>query len=421
MDSTSNLSAARAETGLQRLVRLRWFLLAGEALVILAVPPLLDIPLQSGFLLTVVVLLAGFNGLASRRAAQAAVIEPMELLGQVVVDMVGLGVLLFFSGGAANPLVSLLLLPVTVAALMLPWRYAAGAAVLAVVLYSLLTVRFVPLPIADPERATNLHLAGMWLTFVFSVALIVWLIVRMTASIRERDAQLATAREQALRQERVVALGALAAGAAHELGTPLATMAVLAGELERDARLGVEAQADLAVLREQIAVCKGIITGLAARAGAGRFEDAQAARADRWLAALVDRWRQQRPKASCRLEIAEPSPAPTIVAEATLEQGLLNLFNNAANAGRHVTVAADWDEAWLRVKVSDDGPGFPDEVLRQAGKATLPAHANGSGIGLFLAYAAVERLGGRLILENLPEGGGLARVELPLAQIGEQV
>lgn len=419
MPSPPAVAADRSVIALLRLVRLRWFILVGEAVAVLAAPALLDVPLPSALLLTVLAVLAVFNALAGRRARTAAVIESPELFMQTAADMVGLAVLLFFTGGAANPLVSLLLLPVTMAALTLPWRYAAGAAVLAVGCYSVLTVQFLPLPIADPVRATNLHLAGMWLTFVFSVALIVWLIVRMTASIRERDAQLATAREQALRQERVVALGALAAGAAHELGTPLATMAVIAGELERDARLGVEAQADLAVLREQIAACKGIISGLAERAGAGRLEGAQGVQADRWLAAVVDRWRLLRPVAHCRLDIRGLAPAPTVVVETTLEQGVLNLLNNAANVGHETVIAVDWDRTWLRIEVADDGPGFPAEVLHRAGRAPLPAHANGSGIGLFLTYAAVERLDGRIALENPPTGGGLVKIELPLARIGD--
>ena len=402
----------------RRLAILRWWVLAGEVLAILAAPPLLDIPLQRWPLAAVVVLQVIFNIFAQLRA-RATTIPPEELFVQLCVDLVALGVLLFFSGGAANPIVSLLLPPVAVAALVLPVVYVVAMAALAVGAYSLLMLIYVPLPLADAARATSLHLAGMWFTFVLSAAMLAWMIVRMTATLRERDAALAAAREQALRDERVVALGALAAGAAHELGTPLATMAVLAGELEQDVRLGAEAQADLAVLRRQIAVCKGIITGLAEKAGAGRLEGAQAVRADDWLRALVQRWREQRPPVACRLDIQGASPAPTVLAEHTLEQGLVNIFNNAANAGGEVAVSAGWDAGWMYIEVRDDGPGFPEAVLRQAGQAPLPAHANGAGIGLFLAFAAVRRIDGRVSLANPADGGGLVRIELPLARIGE--
>jgi two-component system sensor histidine kinase RegB len=127
-------------------------------------------------------------------------------------------------------------------------------------------VYYIPLPMPDASRATRLHLIGMWLTFAVSAVMIAWFVVRMTRLIRERDAELAAAREQALRDERVMAMGTLAAGAAHELGTPLATMALIAGELANDPALNQAAQEDIALLRQQIGVCKKIITGLTRRA-----------------------------------------------------------------------------------------------------------------------------------------------------------
>lgn len=402
---------------LRRLAALRWWLLAGAAVAVWMTPAALDIPLPTIPLLTVLALMAGFNAHVWRRVRGGEPINPSELFGQLCVDLVALGTLLFLSGGATNPVISLLLVPVAVAALSLPGGFTAGIATLAVAIYSLLMWHFVPLGLADAERATRLHLAGMWLTFVVSAIMIAWFVVRMTAAVRERDTRLAEAREQALRDERVVALGALAAGAAHELGTPLATMAVIAGDLERNDGLDGEARADLAILRQQIGACKGIITGLSERAGAGRGEDARPARADLWLTGLRDRWHVLRPHARSRLEIAGSPPAPAVIVETTLEQGLLNLFNNAANAGwGEVVISGEWSERHLVVEVRDDGPGFPADVLKRAGREPLPAHAGGSGIGLFLAHAAIGRMGGRLILGNPPEGGGLARVELPLAE-----
>jgi two-component system sensor histidine kinase RegB len=163
------------------------------------------------------------------------------------VDLVALAILLYLSGGAANPLISFLLVPVAVAALSMPGRLTAVVALLAIAIYSLAHVGvYLPLPVADAERGARLHLGGMWLTFVVSATMIAWFVARMTASIHERDSRLAAAREQALRDERVVALGALAAGAAHELGTPLATMAVVIGELEQEPCLDADARTDLA-------------------------------------------------------------------------------------------------------------------------------------------------------------------------------
>lgn len=398
---------------LRRLVALRWWLLAGELAMLLLVPPLLAIPLPQVPMLAVVGLQALVNGLAARRCRAAQPPGDGELFVQILADIVGLSVLMFFSGGAANPLISLLLLPVAIAALALPAARVAILAALAVAAYSLLMELYLPLPVADAARAARLHLAGMWATFVFSVSLVAWFVVRMTASLRQRDAALAAAREQALRDERVVALGTLAAGTAHELSTPLATMAVIAGELEQDPAVGEAARADLAVLRQQVLACKGIISRLADQAGASRLDAVQAVQADRWLQGVDAAWRRLRPQAGGSLQLAGRPPAPTIAAEATVEQGIVNLLNNAANAGRRVDLVADWDSAWLTLEVRDDGPGFPEQVLQRAGREPLPPHAGGTGIGLFLARAAIERLGGSLALCN-GSGGGIARVRLPL-------
>jgi len=422
MDSRSlltDLPADGAETlaSMRRLVAVRWWVLAGAALAIPAAPALLDITLPIPPMIAVISVAAAWNAVSQRRLRPATAAGAGELFSQLSVDLAVLGALLFFSGGATNPLVSLLLPPVAVAALTLPPRLVAGIAALAVAAYSLLMVSFVPLPFDDPARAARLHLIGMWLTFVVSVALIGWFILRMTATIRSRDAELAHAREQTLRDERVLALGTLAAGAAHELGTPLATMAVLAGELEHDAQVGVDARADLALLREQIAHCKRIITGLAERAGAQRAECAERMRCDDWLEAVHAGWRALRGETQSVLQIVGAGDTPIVVVEPTLEHGIVNLLDNAARAGGPVEVRVDWDSRHLLIEIADRGPGFSAEVLARAGQVPFPAHAAGSGIGLLLTRAAIERLGGRLELRNRPEGGGLARVELPLARI----
>jgi len=412
MSPNLNESASSETTViLRRLIVMRWCLLAGEIAAILGLPALLDIPLPRWPMLLVVGLQVLANGLAARRLRCAISMGNAQLFGQLVLDIVALSVLMFFSGGAANPLISLLLPSVAIAALALPARLVGGIAGLAVAAYSLLNLVYLPLPIVDAGRAASLHLAGMWFTFVVSVAMLAWFIVRMTASIRQRDAELADVREKSLRDERVIALGALAAGAAHELSTPLATMAVVAGELEHDAALGENARADIVLLRKQIAACKEIISRLAEQAGAQRLDSAGSTRTDRWLADVHQRWLELRPNVTSELELTGNAPAPWVITDTTLEQGLLNLFNNAADVGAAVDVVVDWNSEWLTIEVRDKGPGFAPHVLEKAGRAPFPGHAGGSGIGLFLAQAAISRLGGQLTLFN--DGGGVARIELP--------
>lgn len=397
---------------LYRLCHARWWWLAFLLALALASPAALAVPLPLPAIFAVLAVAAMVN-LATLWRLRTHASEANDLFLQLCIDLVTLGALLFFSGGATNPLISMLLPLLAVAALALPGPLVAIYALLAVLTYSLLMVFYLPLPLADPARAARLHLAGMWLTFAFSAALMAWLLLRMTAQIRERDMALARAREQALREERVVALGALAAGAAHELGTPLATMSLLAGELEHDTGLSPASREDLDTLRAQIAQCKEILTTLSARAGVDRVERASGMALDDWLKQMRERWLNLRPGASCTMHL-QSGTAPRIVAEATLEQALINLLNNAARAARReIVLAANWDEESWIVEVRDDGTGFAPEILANAGRQRLAAHADGSGLGIWLSAAAVERLGGTLSLYNLPEGGAAARLCFP--------
>lgn len=398
----------------RRLAQLRWWLLGGLASAVLAAPTFLDIALPLPPLLAVLALLAAFNVVAQMRGRGEA-FGPPELAGQLSVDLAGMGVLLYLSGGATNPLVSLLLLPVTVAAFSLPGRWVAGISLFAVGLYSILMRYALPLPIADVERATRLHLGGMWLTFVVSTVLLAWFVTRMTASISARDARLTAAREEALRDAQVVALGQLASGAAHELGTPLATMNILAGELEQDARLPGDAREDLALLRRQIAICKDIVGGLTQQAGIERAGAARSLPLLAWLDGLLARWRTLWPQASCILVAETVGVAPQIAVETTLEQAITNLLNNAAKSTPYgLRLVVTWDAGTVRIAVCDQGPGFPPEILQVCGATPIAAHPEGAGIGLWLTRAAVERLGGSLALEN-QSTGGVATITLPMA------
>lgn len=399
----------------RRSILLRWWLLAAAAVAVTSAPALLDVALPLAPMLAVLLLMAGFNAWLRWRAAGGEIAAAGDLFGQVCVDLAALGVLLYFSGGAANPLISLLLIPVAVAALSLPGRFVAAVALLAVAIYSLLMWHYLPLAIYDPERAARLHLAGMWLTFVVSATLIAWFVARMTESLLERDRSLAAAREQALRDERVVALGAMAAGAAHELGTPLGTIAVLVGELERDPALDAEARADLALVLEQLALCKDIIGSMASRAGALPAERLRVEDAIAWLEGVRARWHAVRPRACSRL-VVEPCHVEARVAiDPALEQAVANLLNNAADADcGEVRIGVACDAAKLRLTICDDGPGFPPEILRGGGREPVPARPGGAGIGLFLAFSVVERMGGAIALDNPATGGGRATIELPL-------
>lgn len=407
----------RTRDSLRRLILGRWLVLAGLALAALLMPPLLGIALPTPAILAILLLAAAYNGLSAyrlRRESASAPSSSNDLLVQLIFDMATLSAVVFFSGGATNPLISLLLPPVAIAALALPGRLVALVGGLSIVAYSLLMRFYLPLSVSDASQAAQLHLLGMWLTFAVSAMIIGWLIVRMTAEIRARDADLAAAREQALRDEGMLAMGTLAAGAAHELGTPLATISLLAGELASDSSLPAPLREDIGLIRQQVSQCKEIITGLSRRAGMERLENATLQPADQWLETLRQHWHAARPLVQSRLQCLGEGAAPRLVADPRLEQAVLNLLNNAANASNApIALRLDWGDGHIRIDILDQGPGFPPGIIAHGGRASFPAHAGGSGVGLMLTCNAVEQLGGTLSLSNPAAGGALVSIELP--------
>jgi len=421
MHSLPDSPSVSGHDNLRRLQWLRDIAIAGLALVAALARPLFHtlVPLVPAFgLLGLWTLI---SVLTWRRLRHPAPVSHREFLVHIGIDLAMLTALLAVSGGPANPLTALYLPSVAVAAAVLPARHAWLIAALSVAAYSLLWNFSVPLTVEDVDRAMQMHLTGMWLTFAVSAVLIAGFVARITAALRERERQLAAAREQALRDERIVALGNLAAGAAHELGTPLATMAVIAGELAKDATIPEDLREDVRLLSDQISACKAIISGLAERAGLTRAEGGSALAVDRWIKQIVARWRTLRPQAAPRLTLAgstdqaNHSAAPQIFGETTLDQALLNLFNNAADASPDdVEIIARWTAEHLQVDILDHGPGIDAALLQQAGREFFSTRPEGAGIGLFIAHAALNRYGGSITMEKRVGGGTLARVELPL-------
>jgi two-component system sensor histidine kinase RegB len=423
------LSAAVSSTAppherLSGMIAVRWWAIAALLLTVAAAPKLLGAPLPQLPMLAILAAVGAWNGLMQwqLRGTVAAPDSPSVFL-QFCIDLLAFAALLYFSGGATNPLVFMLLLPVVLSALLLSRRAVVAISTLAILLYSLLMVQFVPLELGDAARAATLHLTGMWLTFVVSAAMLAWFVMRTTNALRRRDAELARAREQTYRDERVLALGALAAGAAHELGSPLATLAILVGEMERDAQADSTASADLKLMREQIAYCKRIITRLTERAGDQRSEGAESMRCDAWMEGVHSAWRSLRGDcvSSFTLLGSADSEPPVIIVEPTLGQSVVSVLDNALRAGTPVDVALDWNAEEVHIEIRDNGPGFTDDVLQKAGRQTFGEEAHGNGLGLLLATASLDRVGGRLELSNPWTGGARVLIRLPLDRIGLHV
>lgn len=405
---------APAEGVLRELLLLRGYGLLAQLTVLAAATWVLRIELPLHALLAVVAITAILAVLTALRLRQDWPVTALECLLQMLADVALLTALLYFSGGAGNPFVSLYLLPIMIAATALPVRLAwllTGACLLA---YSLLMRVYEPLTLPPGASAFSLHLMGMWLNFILSALLITYFIGRMAQSLRKRDQALAQIRERRMRDEQIVALGNLAAGTAHELSTPLATMSVLAGELAETCADRPEQAAALEILRQQIRASKDILTRLARREASGRAESGGVIRLDVWLDGLLETWRVVRPQAQVSVRWLRDAPAPELIRGDTLDQAVINLCNNAADAGAgQVQIELDWDEQAIEMAILDRGSGFRGELPAGTTIFSTKREHGGIGIGLMLANASVEQYGGSVSLLDRPGGGARVVVRLP--------
>ncbi|SPE27569.1 Sensor histidine kinase [Burkholderiales bacterium] len=403
---------------LRRLVALRWVAVVAELGLVLLTRQWLGTGAALEPVLAVCTAQLGLNLASIAYGRASAPASDGQLFAQLLFDTGALTAIAYLAGGSTNPLIGLYLLWIAVGAAMLEARLATALAAVSIACYSLVNFVHADVHIHDHEKALETHLVGMWLIFVFSAITICWSVVRLTAAVRRRDAELAAAREAALRNERVVALGNLAAGAAHELGTPLATMAVLAGELLRDSGLAPALRADVELMQAQVRDCKRIITELAAQAGTSRAEALGTMALDAWIEQLLGRWRVQRPVIEPQVRLQGPRPGPRLAIDATLGQALVNLFNNAADASpEKVEIQARWSERELELLVMDRGSGIAADLQQRLGHDLVSTRGEGHGMGLVLAFAAIERSGGQLEFAAREGGGTVARLRLPLQSL----
>ena len=336
-----------------------------------------------------------------------------EFFANLVLDILFLTAVLYFSGGPSNPLVSFYLIPLVISATVLSPRHTWVVAAAAVLCYTVLfnfhrTFELFGMP---GHEGMNAHMTGMWINFAFSALLIAWFVARMAGSMREQHAAMARLREQAARDEAIVGVAGIAAGAAHELRTPLATMTVLTDELRSEHE---ELGEDLALMQEQLERCDAILRGLvSSTAGAaGRHR----ASLTRLVDELVDRWRIARPEVAIDVDCEVGSSAAEVEFDQGLRHALMNLLHNAADASpEHVSLSATVDDSHALIAVEDRGEGIPADIAEALGSRFVSRKDGGLGLGVLISSASIERLGGQLALLDREGGGTRWEVRLPLA------
>lgn len=402
----------------RRLLWIRMLAVPGSALCLLAAWHFYGLRVAALQLQMIVVVLVVVNCWVLWRHRHARPVTDRQFFIQLLVDLVALTSILYYSGGASNPFVYFFLLPMAISAAALPQVYTWIIAGLSAISYTVLMLWRVEVPEFTnlPSKSVmDLHAVGMWIGFVALSGLIAAFVAAMAGTVRERDRYLARLRESALRDERVVAVATLAAGAAHELSTPLATMAVVTGEIAREYPQAAypTLHRDLGILRDQINRCKEALSVISVSAGAARADTAASLALDQFVRQAADEVRRLRPGSTIRLEspISGGRP-PTLVVERTIRQALLNVLHNAVDVSpRHVRVGYEWDASSVTITVIDRGGGFR---VGQTSRPRKSSKEGGLGLGLFLSHAAISQAGGSLETKDNNEKGSTVRLRLPL-------
>lgn len=418
--------AAPNRVGLQRLMLLRGFVTAIGLVGLALLQPFssIDVPLNAIAVLSCAVAASLVFGYW--RLRRGASIAPLELLGHLLIDVSLLVGLLWLTGGISNPLISYLLVLLAVSATLLPRFMVIGFAMASTALYTF----FLLLDLSSDQQMAmsgdmqemtfQLHLVGMWVIFVVSAALITVFITRMAEGIRRRELTLAKAREEALRSEQLIAIGTLAAGTAHALGTPLSTMSILLSDLDELAteNLGVpEVKEDISVLRQQVTRCRNSLTQLTRYYHKDEGRSEQTIPISAFIEDVRDYLTNIHPRSNIQITLYNIDNKH-LNSDLSIKHALINIIENGIKAAKDkVTLELRVSGADLTITIADDGPGIPAEVMENLGEPFISVRNQGMGLGIYLANASISRLGGSIEMRNRVEGGAVTRITLPLAKL----
>ncbi len=404
------------------LIQLRWIAVVGQIVTISAVHVGLDIPLPLTRMSAVIGALVLLNISSQVWVRHRAAITNQQLLVALMLDVAALTAQLYLSGGATNPFTSLFLLQVTLGAVLLDSRSTWSLVALTCASFVWLTIAYRPLVLPpNPLSETySLTVVGMLVGFVLNAILLVVFVTRINRNLRDRDAHLAALRQHAAEQDHIVRMGLLASGAAHELGTPLASLSVILSDWRRmpDLASDHELAEDLAEMETSLQRCKTIVTGILVSAGEARGEGSSPTTVAAFLSELVEEWRNARSARTLYFTNTLPTDV-AIVSDIALKQVIFNVLDNAYEVSRDwVELLAEREDDNLVLSISDRGPGFGPEMLAQLGKPYQSSKGRaGGGLGLFLVVNVVRKLGGTVTAENHRKRGATVRIVLPLSTL----
>ncbi len=412
----------RRNVRLDTLVRLRWLAIIGQTTAVLAVQYGLDFDLPIWACLAVIALSAWLNVALRLRFHSTQRLEPDRAAWLLAFDIAELAVLLFLTGGLQNPFAFLFLSPVLLSSTALPPRFTLMLGAFAMACATVLVFVHYPLPwdSDDPLQLPPIYMMGVWLSILLAIGFIgayAWQITEESRQLTDALAatELVLAREQHLSQ-----LDGLAAAAAHELGTPLSTISVIAKELENAIAPDAPHGDDVRLLREQATRCRDILAKITELSSSGEPFDRTP------LTSLIEEVVAPHRNFGVAIEVIVPADRDTEPVGArnpAILYGLGNILENAVDfANERVEVAAQWNDDAIDVVISDDGPGFAPEILDRIGEPYVTTRRRkpnatdeeptGLGLGFFIAKTLLERSGATLSFENrsLPERGAVIKL-----------
>lgn len=407
---------------LHQLIQLRWIAVVGQLLTIEATHYGLGMHLPLQPMLAIVGGMAVFNLVCLVRWRARRPIHEAELFIGLLVDVTALTAQLYLSGGISNPFVFLYVLQIAVGAMLLRGSKIWIIVAMASAGMALLATHNIPLPMAPNlhEGLASPYVMGLLVCFLLNAILVVIFITRINHNLRRRDARLAAVRQRAAEEEHIVRMGLLASGAAHELGTPLATLAVILGDWKHMPEFAddLSLEDDIAEMEAQVQRCKSIVSGILLSAGETRGEHSSQTTVRVFLDSLVREWRATRSVVTFVYD-NQVDDDSAMVADTMLEQMVFNVLDNARDASpTWVSLHADRDADALRIVVTDRGPGFAPEVLSHIGEPyTSTKGRPGGGLGLFLSMNVARTLGGSVTAENVEPRGAKVTITLSLPDI----
>ena len=398
-----------------RLGLIRTVVITGQGLALAYFSLINPIGLPTSTIALVLAIYASITIATANRGRVNIPITNREFFVHLLVDIFFFSTLLYLSGGASNPFISYYLISISIAAIVLPPLYTGVIALTTLLCYSLLLSFHIPVSAIAPHdmghsmAGNNLHIWGMWANFVISAAIITYFVSRMASELKLQQQKIAEHREQQLQDEQLLAIGTVAAGTAHELGTPLNTMKLLVDEM----LIQQKKNPDLDLLSQQIDQCRTTLKQLQTTANESSAEVFSPQLLHIYFGQLFERWQLMRPELKTTISYADcPAPAPELKFHPTIAQSILNLLNNAADASpESVDVSISWTDTEIEIQIKDCGEGFDTANIIEPFSSSKPT---GLGLGLFLSQSTVTRFGGSVNLQNLVDGGTLTTINLPI-------